>query len=257
MRPDEGRGETTARGTWAKAMGCWCASRPGFPTPVGSRWGEPERGVVAWVKAITARGPSPWERAPARGPPGSTPGCRCRQHGPRRRRAGTKRVCPKRPGPRARVPRWPWRGWRHPGPRSGIGGWPGLPRWGVRPGAGVAWRPWPRALCWRSPRTPRSGRWRRRSQSSVGREVGPRGPGTACRPGATRLPPRQGGASMAAMGPKVPWWWRWSNGVWSPAPTGVSKVTRHEWRCCATVTARRPRACKSTLLGPRRPLRPR
>ena len=46
------------------------------------------------------------------------------------------------------------------------------------------------------------------------------------RPGARRwtLPP--GSASMSAMGPKVRWWSRSSNGVWSPGPTGVSKATR-------------------------------
>ena len=125
-------------GTWDKAMGCWCSIRPGFPSPVGSRWGWHGSGVGAWAQSITAKSPSIWAMCPARATPWSTPGCLCRKHGPKRRRAWTKRACPQRPAPLAPVTSWSWRCWRTTVPRSPIGGVPGMTRWGVRPGSVVA-----------------------------------------------------------------------------------------------------------------------
>lgn len=90
MRPCERSCGAKSRGTWAKAMGCWCSILPGFPNLVGSRWGLHDSGVVAWEKSIIAKWPSTWAMSRDRGTPWSIHGCTCRKHGPRIRHAWTK-----------------------------------------------------------------------------------------------------------------------------------------------------------------------
>ena len=97
---------------WAKATGCWCATRPGFPRPGGSRWGWHGSGVGAWAQSITARSPSLWALCPARGTPLVDTRLSLPKAWTKETRASTKRACPKRPAPLAPVTSWSWRCWR-------------------------------------------------------------------------------------------------------------------------------------------------
>ncbi len=192
-----------SRPTWDKLMGCWCSIPRGFPRPGGSRWGWPGSGAAGWAKSTPVKSPSPWATSRVRAIPWWPRGFSCPQHGRRRRPAWTKRASRPPAEATARGTNWPWRCWRNTVPRCPTGGWPVTTRWGVRIGVVVAWRPWASALCWRSPRTRRDALWRRRRQSPVGKGAAPRVHGKACRPGASRLTMRPGGASLSAMVRKV------------------------------------------------------
>ena len=159
-------------------------------------------------KSIPATWPCPWDTSPERVTPWSTRGCICRKHGPRIRRAWTKRACPQHPEPSARVTRWPWRGWRKTVPRCRIGGWRVTTRVGDRLGCVVDVRPWVSGTCWPCLRTRRGVRWR---SSCLRRAAGgavPRVPGNTSRPGASRLMRQPGTGSRCAMAAKVRWWLR-------------------------------------------------
>ena len=94
-----------------------------------------------------------------KGTPWSTPGSICQKSGPRRR-AWTKRLCPKRHAPIARVTNWPWRCSSTTGPRCHIGGLPVTTRWGDHIGFVVDLRPWVSSTCWLCLPTRRCVIWR-------------------------------------------------------------------------------------------------
>ena len=227
----------------------------GFPTSGRESVGVARHGWGRLGKGDTATEPSPWAMSPATGAPWSTPGCRGPKQGPRRRRAWPKRACPKRPGPSARVPSGPWRGWSKTVLRCRLDGWRGTTRGDDRLGCVVAGRVWVSRPWWPCLRTPRGVLGRSSARRRAPGGAVPSAPGNTSRPGARRWRRPPGTEARCARAGKGRWGWKPCRAGWSREPIGVNRALRRHWLSAATVTATRRRWCRGMMPCPPRPPR--
>jgi hypothetical protein len=189
--------------------------------------GVARQGGAGSARSPTVQGPSLWAPCRARAIRWSPGGSICPQHGPRPRRAWTKRACPWPPAGIARGPsgRWPW--CRPVARGSHMGGSRAMTRGGGRSGFVAGSRAWVSALGWRGRARRCSGPWRPRCRHPAGGAV-PRGlPGNTSRWGVPRLTRTPGSASTGATAPQGRWWSTRSNDVWGRGRRGGNKAPRH------------------------------